>query len=89
MGGNIRYHDAKGEAGDDGVLDGYGGELESADMAGEGLGDGAERVLADGGEDGRASKVPQLLGLDPKLLCEPPQSPYGLYVSFGYERRSC
>ena len=54
------YHDAEGEAGDDGVFDGDGGEVERADMAGEDLSDGAERVLAYGGEDGGAGKVPEL-----------------------------
>ena len=53
-----RYHDAKGESGYDGVLDRDGGELEVADMAGEGLGDGAKGVLADGSEDRWACKVP-------------------------------
>ena len=54
------YHDAEGEAGDDGVFDGDGGEVERADMAGEDLSDGAERVLAYGGEDGGAGEVPEL-----------------------------
>ena len=57
---NRVYHDAEGEAGDDGVFDGDGGEVERADMAGEDLSDGAERVLAYGGEDGGASEVPEL-----------------------------
>lgn len=51
-------HDTKGEAGDDGVFDGDGGEGEVVDMAGEELGDGAERVLADGGEDSRGGEEP-------------------------------
>ena len=54
------YHDAEGEASDDGVFDGDGGEIESADMAREDLSDGAERVLAYGGEDCGAGEVPEL-----------------------------
>lgn len=49
------YHGAEGEAGDDGVLDGDGGKGDGADVAGEDLSDGSQRVLADGGEDGGAS----------------------------------
>ena len=57
---NRAYHDAEGEASDDGVFDGDGGEIECADMAREDLSDGAERVLAYGGEDGGAGEVPEL-----------------------------
>lgn len=39
-------------------------------MAGEDLGDAAEGVLADGGEDGRAGEVPELLRLGEELSGE-------------------
>ena len=39
-------------------------------MAGEDLGDGAEGVLADGGEDGGAGEVPELLRLGEELSGE-------------------
>ncbi|KAK3004809.1 hypothetical protein RJ639_018435 [Escallonia herrerae] len=39
-------------------------------LTGEGLGDGAERVLTDAGEDCRAGEVPELLGLHDKFLKE-------------------
>ena len=55
------YHYAEGKTGDDRVFDGDGGEGESTNMAGEDLGNGAEGVLAYGGEDGRAGEVPELL----------------------------
>ena len=61
------YHDAEAEAGDDGVLDGDGSKGDGADVAGEELSDGAKGVLAKGREDGRASQVPQLLGLHGEL----------------------
>lgn len=73
-------HDTQGEAGDDGVLDGDGSEGEVVDMAGEELGDGAERVLADGGEDGRGGEEPELLGLDQELGEERLSSCYTLDI---------
>jgi len=39
------YHYAVGEAGDEGVLDGDGGEGDGADVAGKDLSEGAEGIL--------------------------------------------
>lgn len=58
------YQDAERETGNDGVFNGEGGELESSDVAGEGLSDGAEGVLTKAGEDGGGSEVPELSGFD-------------------------
>jgi len=52
------YHDAKCQVGDDGIFDGDGGELQIADKAGEGLGEGTQRVLANRRENGRTSQMP-------------------------------
>ena len=52
------YHDAEGETGDDGVFNGEGGKVKSANVTREGLSDGAEGVLTDAGEDGGAGEVP-------------------------------
>lgn len=57
------YHYAVGEAGDEGVLDGDGGEVDGAEVAGKDLSEGAEGILWHKGEDGRACEVPELLGL--------------------------
>lgn len=39
-------------------------------MAGEDLSNGAKRISANGGEHGRSSKIPKLLGLSPVLSIE-------------------
>jgi len=61
------YHEAEAEADDDGVGDGDGGELEVAEVAGEGLRDDVHAVGDDAAEDGRRHDVPQL----PRLLPHP------------------
>lgn len=63
------YRDAECEAGDDVVLGGERVELERGEVAGEDEGDGAQRVLCDGGEDGRPRQEPQ----PPVLLRRVPQ----------------
>ena len=67
MSAYIEYHDAERETGDDGIFDREGGEVEGTEVAGEGLGDGTEGVLADWGEDGRTGEVPELSGFDAEL----------------------
>lgn len=52
------YQKTKHPAGDHRILHGHGGELELPKPAGEGLGEGAEGVVAYGGEDGRAGDLP-------------------------------
>ncbi|KAF2301669.1 hypothetical protein GH714_028594 [Hevea brasiliensis] len=59
----ISYHGAEGKTGDDRVLNGDGGEFEGSNLACKDLSDGAEGVLTNGGEDGRAGQVPEFLGL--------------------------
>lgn len=64
------YHYAVGEAGDEGVFNGDGGEVNGADVAGKDLSEGAEGVLWDEGEDGGAGEVPELLRLGEELSGE-------------------
>jgi hypothetical protein len=73
-------HDAEGEAGDDVVLGGDGVELERGEMAGEDLGDAAERVLRDGRDDGGARQVPELPVLLRRVPQERPHAPDLLQV---------
>jgi len=61
------YQDPVGEALDDVLDDGDGGELDGADVAHEADGDEADGELEDGGEDGREGDVPQQLRLLPAL----------------------
>lgn len=64
------YHGAKNKTSNDRVLDGDGGELELPDLAGEGLREGAERVLTDVGEYRRPRYPPQRLRLRAETLQE-------------------
>ena len=64
----VPYHEAVVEADDDGVCEGDGGELEVAEVAGEGLHDDVEAVGGGAGEDGRPHDHPEL----PRLLEHPP-----------------
>lgn len=52
------YQKAKAKANNDGAGDGDGGELEVADVAGEGLGDDVHGEQGQAGEDGRADDLP-------------------------------
>lgn len=52
------YQDPVGEALDDVLDDGDGGELHGADVAHEAHGDEADGELEDGGQDGRERDVP-------------------------------
>lgn len=60
-----KYQEAEVEADDDVIGDGDGGELEVAEVAGEGLGDDEHGIGGDAAEDGGAHYVPELLGFDP------------------------
>ena len=62
------HHEAVVEAGEDGAGEGDGGELEVAEVAGEGLHDDVEAVGGGAGEDGRPHHHPKLL----RLLEYPP-----------------
>lgn len=61
------YQDPVGEALDDVLDDGDGGELDGADVADEADGDEADGELEDGRQDGRERDVPQQLRLLPAL----------------------
>lgn len=63
--GQDSYHEAEAEADDDGVGDGDGGELQVAEVAGEGLRDDVHAEGDDAAEHGRRHDHPQLLGLLP------------------------
>lgn len=56
-----RYHEAEVEADDDGVGDGDGGELELAEVAGEGLRDDIHAVRDHPAKYGWCNNPPQLL----------------------------
>ena len=61
------YHGTVGEEAEDIVFDREGSLGYGADMAAEELSDTAEKVLADGGEDGGSGKVPEFLELTVEL----------------------
>ena len=65
------YHEAVVEADDDGVGDGDGGELEVAEVPGEGLRDDVHAVGGDAAEDGRPHDLPQLPRLRPHAAAQP------------------
>lgn len=71
------YQDPVGEALDDVLDDGDGGELDGADVADEADGDEADGELEDGGEDGREGDVPQQLRLLPALAHHRLPLPHG------------
>lgn len=64
------YQYAVGEAGDEGVLDRDGRQLDRSDMAGKNLSKGAKGVFGHEGEDPRACQEPKLLGFQHELLIE-------------------
>ena len=67
----VPYHEAVVEADDDGVCEGDGGELEVAEVAGEGLRDDDHAVGGDAAEDGRPDDHPQLPRLRPHAAAQP------------------
>lgn len=75
------YQDTVGEALDDVLDDGDGGELDLADVAHEADGDEADGELEDGRQDGRERDVPQQLRLLPALAHQLPHIDQLLYLT--------
>lgn len=74
------YQHSVGEALDDVLDDGDGGELGLADVAGEADGDEADGELEHGREDGRERDVPQQLRLLPAALARLHLLPHHRFV---------